>query len=90
MKELLNEFAERETCTKIMLQVLETIDDIEMDLRVIRIYRKREEFSYVLAHKKELKQDFIELQKVLKAFALDYEAKELLDSEVLKELEDEL
>lgn len=86
---MLNEFAEREFSAEEMWEVLYTLRDIENDMRILRNHRKNGHIEFVFNDKRCLRQHVYELQEVLKGYALDYEANDLLDSEVLKELEDE-
>lgn len=89
MKELLNEFAERDFSTYRMLEVLNALHEIELDMRILKIHRERGESNYASVDKTNMEIHVYELQEFLKGYALDYEANDLLDSEVLKELEDE-
>lgn len=90
MKEMLHEFGERDFSTFSMLDVLNLLYDIELDMRIFKIHSRREEYEFACDDKKNMKIHVFELQELLKAFLLDYDAKELLDSKVLKEMEDEL
>lgn len=89
MKEMLHEFGERDFSTYRMLEVLNALHEIELDMRILKIHRERGESIYVCADKTDMKIHVYELQQFLKGYALDYDAKDFLDSEVLKELEDE-
>lgn len=89
MKEMLHEFGERDFSTDRMLEVLDWLHDIELDMRILKIHREWGETNYASVDKTKMEMDVYELQEVLKRYALDYEANDLLDREVLKELEDE-
>ena len=89
MKELLHELAERECSTEEMWDVFYWVRDLELNLRVLMIHRKHGHFDLVLNFKRELKDNLCALQSVLNELHLDYDAKDLLYSEALKELEGE-
>lgn len=90
MKELLHEFVERDFSIRKMLDVLDALHEIELDMRILTIHREWKKFELEFSDKSNLKMNVYELEGVLKRYALEYDAKELLDREVLKELEDEL
>lgn len=73
-----------------MLDVLDALHEIELDMRILTIHREWKKFELEFSDKSNLKMNVYELEGVLKRYALEYDAKELLDREVLKELEDEL
>ncbi len=90
MKELLHEFAERDFSTYSMREVLDAIHEIELDMRILTIHRERKELEFASVDKSNLISDVNELEELLKSLLLEYDVKELLDREVLKELEYEL
>ena len=89
MKDLLHEFAERDFSAEEMWDVFDWLRDIESDMRALRIHRKHGHIDFVLNDKIELHNDVRALQSALKELDLDYDAKDLLESETLKELEGE-
>ena len=79
MKDLLQEFIERDFSAYEMQMVIGAITDVEQDYKMIAIHRKRDELEMVLKDKIDLKNDIIDLRLRLCELALTYDVKDLVD-----------
>ena len=79
MKEMLQEFIERDFSAYEMQMVIGAITDVEQDYKMIAIHRKRDELEMVLKDKIDLKNDIIDLRLRLCELALTYDVKDLVD-----------
>lgn len=79
MKELLQEFIERDFSAYEMEMVISAITDVEQDYKIIAAYRKRGDVEMVLHYKYELQMDMYELRDQLDNLGLTYKAEDLVD-----------
>ena len=79
MKDLLQEFIERDFSAYEMQMVIGAITDVEQDYKMIAFHRKRDELEMVLKDKIDLKNDIIDLRLRLCELALTYDVKDLVD-----------
>ena len=79
MKDLLQEFIERDFSAYEMQMVIGAITDVEQDYKMIAFHRKRDELEMVLKDKIDLKNDIIDLRLRLCELGLTYAVKDLVD-----------
>lgn len=79
MKEMLQEFIERDFTASEMCAILEAIEDVEKDYKMIALYRKHDDVEMVLKYKYELQNDTLDLRDQLDNLGLTYKAKDLVD-----------
>lgn len=79
MKEMLQEFSERDFSAYEMQMVIGAITEVEQDYKMIAVHRKRDELEMVLKDKYELENDIIDLRDQLDNLGLTYEVKDLVD-----------
>ena len=79
MKDLLQEFIERDFSAYEMQMVIGAITDVEQDYKMIAFHRKRDELEIVLKDKIDLKNDIIDLKLQLCELGLTYGVKDLVD-----------
>lgn len=79
MKEMLQEFIERDFSAYEMSMVIGAITEVEQDYKMIAVHRKRDELEMVLKDKYELENDIIDLRDQLDNLGLTYEVKDLVD-----------
>lgn len=79
MKEMLQEFIERDFSAYEMSMVIGAITDVEQDYKMIAWHRKRDELEMVLKDKYELQNDILDLRDQLDNLGLTYEVKDLVD-----------
>ena len=79
MKEMLQEFIERDFSAYEMQMVIGAITDVEQDYKMIAFHRKRDELEMVLKDKQELENDILDLRDQLDELGLTYDVKDLVD-----------
>lgn len=79
MKEMLQEFIERDFSAYEMSMVIDAITEVEQDYKTIVIHRKRDDVEMVLRDKIELQNDMHDLRDQLDELGLTYEVKDLVD-----------
>lgn len=79
MKEMLQEFIERDFSAYEMSMVIDAITEVEQDYKMIAFHRKRDDVEMVLRDKYELQNDMDDLREQLDNLGLTYETKELVD-----------
>ena len=79
MKDLLQEFIERDFSAYEMQMVIGPITDVEQDYKMIAFHRKRDELEMVLKDKQELEYDILDLREQLDELGLTYDVKDLVD-----------
>lgn len=75
---MLKEFIERDFSLDEMLEVIESLHDIEEDRRIRDIYRRREMWDDVVRLSDYEDSDRMYAFNILKKYSLDYEIDELL------------
>lgn len=80
MKEMLQEFIERDFTAYEMQQVIGAITDVEQDYKMIALHRKHDDVEMVLKYKSGLQDDMLELRDQLWEKGLSYKAKDLVDN----------
>ena len=79
MKEMLQEFIERDFSAYEMRQVIGAINDVEQDYKMIALHRKHDDVEMVLRYKSELQVDMLKLRDQLWEKGMSYKAKDLVD-----------
>lgn len=79
MKEMLQEFIERDFSAYEMQMVIGAITEVEQDYKMIAVHRKRDELEMVLKDKQELENDILDLRDQLDELGLTYDVKDLVD-----------
>ena len=79
MKEMLQEFIERDFSAYEMQMVIGAITDVEQDYKIIASYRKRDDVEMVVHYKYELQMDMFDLREQLDNLGLTYDVKDLVD-----------
>lgn len=79
MKEMLQEFIERDFSAYEMSMVIGAITEVEQDYKTIVIHRKRDDVEMVLRDKYELQNDMRDLREQLDNLGLTYDVKDLVD-----------
>lgn len=79
MKEMLQEFIERDFSAYEMQMVIGFITEVEQDYKTIALYRKRDELEMVMKYKDELELDMLDLRDQLDNLGLTYDVKDLVD-----------
>lgn len=79
MKEMLQEFIERDFSAYEMQMVIGAITEVEQDYKMIAVHRKRDELEMVLRDKDELQNDMLDLRDQLDNLGLTYDVKDLVD-----------
>ena len=79
MKEMLQEFIERDFTAYEMSMVIGAITDVEQDYKMIAVHRKRDELEMVLENKYDLQHDMDDLREQLDNLGLTYDVKDLVD-----------
>lgn len=75
---MLNEFTERDFSLGEMLEVIESLHDIEEDRRIRDIYRRREMWDDVVRLSDDEDSDRMFAFNILKKYLLDYEIDDLI------------
>ena len=79
MKEMLQEFIERDFSAYEMSMVIGAITEVEQDYKMIAVHRKRDELEMVLKDKYELQNDMHDLRDQLDDLGLTYDVIDLVD-----------
>ena len=79
MKEMLQEFIERDFTAYEMLTVIGAITEVEQDYKMIALHRKRDELEMVLKDKYDLENDILDLRLQLYELGLTYDVKDLVE-----------
>ena len=79
MKEMLQEFIERDFTAREMCAILEAIEDVEQGYRLLKIYRKRDELEMAIRVKGDIHLDTLDLDTLLQSYSLDYSVDDLVD-----------
>lgn len=79
MKEMLQEFIERDFSAYEMEMVISAITDVEQDYKIIASYRKRDDVEMVVHYKYDLQTDIFYLRDQLDNLGLTYDVKDLVD-----------
>lgn len=79
MKDLLQEFIERDFSAYEMQMVIGAITDVEQDYKIIAFHRKHDDVEMVLKDKYELQNDMLDLRDQLDNLGLTYDVKDLVD-----------
>ena len=79
MKEMLQEFIERDFSAYEMQMVIGAITDVEQDYKMIAYHRKRDDVEMVLRDKYDLQNDMDDLREQLDELGLTYDVKDLVD-----------
>lgn len=79
MKEMLQEFIERDFTAYEMQQVIGAITDVEQDYKMIALHRKRDDLDMVLKDKREIEYDLKELRDRLDEVGMTYNCMDLVD-----------
>lgn len=79
MKDLLQEFIERDFSAYEMEIVISAISVVVQDYKMISLHRKRDELEMVLKYKYELQYDMHDLREQLDNLGLTYDVKDLVD-----------
>ena len=79
MKEMLQEFTERDFSAYEMQMVIGAITEVEQDYKMIAVHRKRDELEMVLKDKYDLENDILDLRLQLYELGLTYDVKDLVD-----------
>lgn len=79
MKDLLQEFIERDFSAYEMSMVIGAITDVEQDYKMIAFHRKHDDVERVLKDKYELQYDMRDLREELDNLGLTYDVKDLVD-----------
>ena len=79
MKEMLQEFIERDFSAYEMSMVIGAITDVEQDYKMIAFHRKHDDVEMVLQNKYDLQHDMDDLREQLDNLGMTYEAEDLVD-----------
>ena len=79
MKEMLQEFIERDFTAYEMQMVIGAITDVEQDYKMIAFHRKHDDVEMVLENKYDLQNDIRDLRDQLDELGLTYDVKDLVD-----------
>lgn len=79
MKEMLQEFIERDFSAYEMQMVIGFITEVEQDYKMIALHRKRDDVEMVVRDKHELELDMLDLKDQLDNLGLTYEVKDLVE-----------
>lgn len=79
MKEMLQEFIERDFSAYEMSMVIDAISVVVQDYKMIAVHRKRDELEMVLKDKYDLENDILDLRLQLYELGLTYDVKDLVD-----------
>lgn len=79
MKEMLQEFIERDFPAYEMLMVIGAITEVEQDYKMIAYHRKCDDVEMVLKDKYDLQNDILDLRLQLYELGLTYDVKDLVD-----------
>lgn len=79
MKEMLQEFIERDFTAYEMSIFIDAIVDVEQDFKSLAIHRKRDDLDMVLQDKREIEYDLKELRDRLDEVGMTYKCMDLVD-----------
>lgn len=79
MKEMLQEFIERDFSAYEMSMVIGAITDVEQDYKMIAFHRKHDDVEMVLRNKYDLQNDMDDLREQLDNLGMTYKAEDLVD-----------
>ena len=79
MKEMLQEFIERDFSAYEMQQVIGAITDVEQDYKLLAIHRKHGDWQMTINDKHSIYNDTIDLGTLLESYSLDYSVDDLVD-----------
>lgn len=79
MKEMLQEFIERDFSAYEMQMVIGAITEVEQDYKMIAVHRKRDDVEMVVRDKYELRNDMLDLRDQLDNLGLTYDVKDLVE-----------
>lgn len=79
MKEMLQEFIERDFSAYEMQMVIGAITEVEQDYKMIAVHRKRDDLEMVVRDKHELENDILDLRDQLEELGLTYDVKDLVE-----------
>lgn len=79
MKEMLQEFIERDFTAYEMQIFIGAIVDVEQDFKSLAIHRKRDDLDMVLKDKREIEYDLKELRDRLDEVGMTYKCMDLVD-----------
>ena len=80
MKEMLQEFIERDFTAYEMSIFIDAIVDVEQDFKSLAIHRKRDDLDMVLQDKREIEYDLKELRDRLDEVGMTYKCMDLVDN----------
>lgn len=78
LKKMLNEFIDRDFTAGEMIEVLDALNDIEEDIRIRNIYRKRGMLDDVVRMIEKEDRAVIYAYNILRKYNLEYEIDELI------------
>ena len=79
MKDLLQEFIERDFTAYEMEIVISAISVVVQDYKMISVHRKRDDLEMVLKYKYDLQNDIRDLREELDNLGLTYDVKDLVE-----------
>lgn len=79
MKEMLQEFIERDFTAYKMQKVIGAIADVEMSYKLIRLHRNRGDLDMIQYDKRDLRIDMEDLRRQLETSGLTYSIEELVN-----------
>lgn len=79
MKEMLQEFIERDFTAREMYEILRDIATVEDNYKLIKLYRNNGSLDMVYYVKRDLRDDLEELQSNLESVGLEYSTDDLVD-----------
>ena len=80
MKEMLQEFIERDFTAEEMTTILGSVRDVEQNYKLLGIYRKRKDLDHQLRQRVEIRDDMQYLRDRLDDVSLSYECDDLVDN----------
>lgn len=80
MKEMLQEFIERDFTAYEMSIFMDAIVDVEQDFKSLAIHRKRDDLDMVLQDKRDIEYDLKELRDRLDEVGMTYKCMDLVDN----------
>lgn len=79
MKEMLQQFIERDFSAYEMNEIIDAITNVEEGYKLIRLYRNRRDFNMEMYAKRDLRIDLKELRSQLENYGLTYSIEDLVD-----------
>lgn len=80
MKEMLQEFIERDFTAGEMTTIIGAVHDVEQDYKLLAIYRRRDDVERAIKMKVEIHEDMQYLRDRLDDVSLSYECDDLVDN----------